>query len=398
LAASPRPALLILEAATRSTFALIAALVTAGCGSEGFQQVSETPAGAFEASLATFADGFAVAWYDTRDGHAEIYERELDGSGRPVGEDRRLTTGSGDSYEADIAGTSNGFAVGWYEKHPTGHLVPWLGVWARDGTRRWARPLAESGRNTVVRAGSGAIFVGWVVDEGNDRAGVWAGWWGEDGVPLAPAARLADAGRTTWNLNAAIDPGSTADRPHAWLAFDAAAGTAKEELFLLEVLSDGVNLARITPDDGAASKYPDLALSGDRIALTWFDVKDGNDEVYLAVGTTKEIRSGQPPGLRRITQTDGSSIGAYLAWNADRLGLAWCDDSEGQHELYFQTFGPVGVPLVEPTRLTHTELSSCIPAIKPWRHGFAIAWNEYEESDGGSHGGARSQIAFTVIP
>ena len=34
-------------------------------------QVSRSDVGAYEAALATDRDGFAVAWYDTRDGNAD---------------------------------------------------------------------------------------------------------------------------------------------------------------------------------------------------------------------------------------------------------------------------------------------------------------------------------------
>ena len=45
-------------------------------------QVSQSGAGAYEVALAGDDAGFAVAWYDTRDGNPEIYMRLLDESGK----------------------------------------------------------------------------------------------------------------------------------------------------------------------------------------------------------------------------------------------------------------------------------------------------------------------------
>jgi hypothetical protein len=88
---------------------------------------------------------------------------------------------------------------------------------------------------------------------------------------------------------------------------------------------------------------------------------------------------------RRITTTSGHSVGAYLAWNGERLGLAWCDDSDGQHEIYFQTLDTAGQAQRAARRVTHTAASSWVPAIKPWKDGFALVWNEYEFPAGEAH-------------
>ena len=97
----------------------------------------------------------------------------------------------------------------------------------------------------------------------------------------------------------------------------------------------------------AASKYPDLKI-GDRqgrVALTWYDMRDGNDEVYLFVAGHSELRGEIDGRARRVTTTEGESIGAYVAWNGERVGLAWSDKTPGQHEIYFQSFDGAGQPL-----------------------------------------------------
>ena len=61
---------------------LPAAVLTAllGCGPRP-QQISDSGFGAYEASVSTWPDGLVVAWYDTRDGNAEVYVRLLDAAG-----------------------------------------------------------------------------------------------------------------------------------------------------------------------------------------------------------------------------------------------------------------------------------------------------------------------------
>ena len=386
--------------------AILAAITSlAGCGSPApalldpaLLDVSETPAafGAHEASLSALTDGYAVAWHDNRDGHPEIYARTLDKSGQPAGPARRLTVGTDAAYEAALVSDGERLIVGWYEKSASDMLTPKLGVWSRDGEPQWTTALATSGRNTVVGVHADRIFAAWIQDETETESSVWAGWWNVGGTVLEPPTRLAPAGRTTWNLNATLD-----NEGNAWLVFDAMAGTLAEELFLVRTHADGVPVVRqLTPDDGFASKYPDLALADGRAAVTWFDERDGNQEVYLAVAPVAEIGAGLADVAHRVTDTPGHSIGAYLNWNADRLGLAWSDDSSRQHEVFFQAFDALGHSIGERRQITHTPSASLIPAIRPWNAGFILAWNETDlPADAAGHTGTlSSRIVSALVP
>src|SRR5690606_31666393 len=133
------------------------------------RQVSDSGFGAYEVSLAAWSDALAVAWYDTRDGNAEIYVRFLDAQGRAVGADERLTRTPAQSYEADLAALDDGLAVAWYEKADDGALRAQLGFWGRDRQRRWTTALTAGGgasRNPVVRASDGALFCAWIESDG----------------------------------------------------------------------------------------------------------------------------------------------------------------------------------------------------------------------------------------
>ena len=377
---------------------LAAAIGLAGCGSPAPLGVSDTPAGssAHEASLGVLTDGFAVAWYDTRDGHPEIYTRTLDPAGEPSGPPRRLTRGTDAAYEADLVSEGTRLIVGWYEKADSDALTPKLGVWTREGEQQWATTLAQAGRNTVVGVHDDTIFAAWIQDDTETASSVWASWWNTDGDPLSMPTRLAPAGRTTWNLNATLD-----SRGDAWLVFDASAGTRAEELFLVRTSVDGMPLLhQLTPDDGFASKYPDVAIADDRAALTWFDERDGNQEVYVVVAPAIEIGAGVEGRAYRVTDTPGHSIGAYLVWNGERLGLAWNDDSSGQHEVFFQAFDARGERIGDERQVSRTPAASLIPAIRPWQSGFILVWNEADlpAEPAGHTENISSQIVSALVP
>lgn len=103
----------------------------------------------------------------------------------------------------------------------------------------------------------------------------------------------------------------------------------------------------------------------------------------------------------RITTTPGESIGAFVTWNAPRFGLAWNDDTVGQHEIYFQSLDSQGQRLGPARRLTDSEPSSLIPAIRRSGDGFALLWNEVQPREDDvlhDEAGGRSEVMFGLVP
>lgn len=356
-------------------------------------QVSQSGFGAYEASLAPMGDGFVAAWYDTRHGHGELYARLLNANGTPAGPELRLTTGTNEAYEADVATSGDTMLVAWYEQQPARTYRAMVGAWSRDGKEKWRRQLsALSGKNALVRVRGADVFCAWLELTSAGMPVVKAQWLDGAGQPRNDAMTVAPASRTTWNVNAAVD-----EQGVAWVVFDATVGTRTDEVFLARVDNSDSTTVRLTADDGKRSKYPDLTLRGSRAALTWQDEKDGNEEVYLFIAPIETLRGPVDGRSTRVTRTSGASIGAYTAWNGDRLGLAWCDDTLGQHEIYFEVFRDDGRGVAPARRLTDNATQSMIPAILPAGSAFALVWNEVTPGPGGGHDRrSRSEIVFAL--
>ena len=351
-------------------------------------QVSDSGKGAYEAALTPFGQGFAVAWYDIRDGQGEIYTRMLDLNGQPAGPERRLDQRSGRfcTKRASIA-LGDDLVVAWYDQSGKGEQIAKLGMWGRDGTNRWLHVFDSGTRNPVILSDGSAVFCAWIQSEGDGREAVFAGWWESNGRPRSAPVRLGAAGKTTWNVNATLDGAGV-----AWVVFDAEASTRASEVYIARADASSPGAVRLTKDDGAPSKYPDLAFGADgHTALSWQDDRHGNAEVYLFTGRLSDLTGEIEERARRVTTTPGETIGAYLKWNRDRLGLAWSDKMSGQHEIYFESFDPDGRSRGAAQRLTQTATWSLVPAIQPRRDGFALAWTEYApeavEGQTGNRGG-----------
>ena len=379
----------------RARAAVTGALALATCACNAPRQVSDSGFGAYEVSLAAWDDGLAISWYDTRDGNAEIYVRMLDAEKHTKGGELRMTYTAAQSYEADLATLGDNLAIAWYEKAADTRLSVQLGLFERGGKSVWQRALGARGnsRNPAVRAFGDALFCAWIEADDAGAETVRGGWWNADGTVRQAPTILGPAGATTWNLNAAIGADGT-----AYVVYDTTVGSAPEELFMASFANGASRVTQLTPADGFSSKYPDLALAGDRAALTWSDERDGNREVYLAVGSLAELDGRILAHAQRVTTTAGESIGAYLAWNGDRLGLAWSDDTVGNYEVYFEPFAANGRSAGPVQRLTTTKPHSLIPAIRPWHDGFAIAWSEVVFGRSGGHADdTRSEVVIDFV-
>ena len=362
--------------------------MAANCGPAPLQ-VTESGA-AYEADVAPLGDAIAVVWHATRDGATDIYMRLLGADGEPLEPPRKLTDGSGEALEPSIATVdARGVAVAWYTKTDGGDTVAYLGAFNRDGSARWMHPISDQpGRNPVVRASRLAVYTAWIQKEPDGTEAVWRQWWTREGDPIGPPVRLAPASKTTWNLNAAVDDGGS-----AWVVFDSDAFTQASEVFLARDDASERPLERLTSDDGSPSTYPDIAVRAGTAALAWQDERDGNSEIYLAIDTLDQLAMGVDGRANRVTTTGDESIGAYVAWNRERVGLAWSEKTGGEggrHEIYFQEFD-AGRARSESERVTENLTESLVPAIEPWREGFVLAWNEYTPAADGSP--ASSQIA-----
>jgi hypothetical protein len=370
---------------------LLACAVLTGCG----RPAHLSPSGhyAYELSLASDSEHLVAAWHGGKSGNA-IWVRRTDAAGKPVGSPIQLTDGQRDAYEPDIQLVGEDLLLGWYEKEAsTGALTARLGRFSQQGQPRWQLTLSApeaKGRNVVVRVHADQALVAWIETPVDGESALWTARVGIDGAYVQPPQHRVPVSTETWNLNAAVD-----NTGALYVVYDAKIGSRAKEMHLLVVSAEGVAEHVLSSNDGHDSTYPDVSLSGEHAALTWFDSRDGNSEVYLFVGDIADLQEPVDNHGRRITDTPGQSIGAYIAWNGDRLGLAWCDDSTGQSEVFSQEFDLKGSPLGAALRRTRNPTQSSIPSIRPWRDGFALAWNEYQQAtDDGGHPGI---IASTAV-
>ncbi len=369
----------------------------AACG--GSHSVSAANMRAYEVSLAVSDTRVALAWHGGPDDDRNaIYMEWLDGDGRVTSAPVRVTETTNDAYEPDLQLVGGVPIIAWYEKDlRSGTLSAWLARLDAHGHVLWRRALSAAGgwaRNPVVRTSGNRIDVAWIETPTLTGAmpEVWAARYDLEGRQLARPLQAGPANSNTWNLNAAIDAAGA-----FYVVYDAAAGARSHELRAAIVDQANVQNIPLTPDDGLSRVYPDIRFNpAGRAAITWFDERNGTDQVELDILAPGALASRQVPPWHRVTRGSASSFGSYLAWNGDRLELAWCDSRTGRAAVYARTFDASGNALGEEHRLSDLTATGSIPSVQPDGTGFLVAWNEYRSRGGPGHGHILSSVAMTA--
>jgi hypothetical protein len=338
---------------------------------------------AYEVSAAWVGGRPAVAWYGGRLAHETLFLQSTDEHGRP-GTPLQLTDATRDAYEPSLQDVHGDALVAWYEQESGARGTPrrqWamLARFDSSGRRRWQRQLSDegaSGRIPVVRIASGVIHAAWVEQRGDALPMLRAASFDESGKVLQPARGVAVVGLDTWNLNADVGAGGSFH-----LLVDSGIDSRAKELHWIRLRGDRIEEQRVSRDDGHDSAYPDIALEGSAFAVTWFDSRDGNEEVYLRCGQLS--RSGEAPAgmlldddlAYRVTRTPAASTGAYLIWNEGHIELAWIEASSNRRVLWRQRFDRGCRPLGKAWSVRSKGTQAGIPALASSPSGLMLAWN-----------------------
>lgn len=128
-----------------------------------------------------------------------------------------------------------------------------------------------------------------------------------------------------------------------------------------------------TGDDGDDSIYSSIDWNGTEYGMVWEDEGDGNWEIYFARLNDLGEQIGNDT---RITNDDNSSRKPEIVWIGNRYGVTWCDDRDGNEEMYFVALSSTGSKLTADVRITNYAGESSFPAMIWNGDVFGITWQD----------------------
>jgi len=328
-------------------------------------------------SLVWTGSEYGVSWHDSRDGNNEIYFARLDASGNKIGADVRVTTDVSYSQSPSLVWTGSGYGVSWQDY--------------RDG----------SDEIYFTRLDASGAKIGSDVRVTNDSAGslypslVWTG--SEYGMSWADNrggnyeiyfARLDASGSKIGSDVRVTNYIATSMRPSlVWTGseygvswYDIRDGNA--EIYFGRLDASGSKIGsdvRVTDYDTLSSAFPRLAWTGSEYGLSWRDTRDGNSEIYFVRIGASGTKIGSD---MRVTNAALDSVYPSLVWTGSEYGVSWYDSRDGNNEIYVARLNASGNKIGSDVRVTNSVGNSLYPSLVWTGTDYGVSW--YNTRDGNS--------------
>jgi hypothetical protein len=339
-------------------------------------RVSYEIGNSYEPSLAWNDTGYGVAWEDYRDGNNEIYFADLDAHGSKTGSDVRITSDSANSRYPSLVWTGMDYGVAWWDNRDGNAEIYFarldsLGSKLGNDIRI---TYAESGSYDPSLVWTGSEFgISWYDDRHGANSEIYFARLDSLGNKIGSDSRITN------NAGFSVLPSLVWTGSEFGIAWDDSRN-GSTEIYFARLDSSGSLIGsdtRISAEAGS-SEAPSLTWTGGDYAIAWEDNRDGNSEIYLA----KLDSSGSKIGSDiRVTNDAGSSYSSSLKWRGSEYGVLWIDGRDANAEVYFARLDSSGSKIGSDVRLTFDSAASDDPAIAYSGTEYGFAWEDYRDGN-----------------
>lgn len=326
--------------------------------------------------VAASGDTVHAVWDDQRNGNYEIfYKRSTDG-GLTWGADTQL---SNSIYSYDPCITVSGSVVnivwqeeidGYYEiyfKRSTDGGATW------DADKRLTTKTSDSWNPSVAISGS-VVRVVWE-DERQGNSEIYYKTSTDGGVTWGADTRLTNDPANSWNPTVAV---SGLDVHVTW--YDDRNGSGNWEIYYKRSADGGLSWGAETrmTNNSHISRYPCIAVSGSAVHLVWHDDRDGNYEIYYKQSTDGGLSWGADT---RLTNAADISMYPNVTVSGSVVHLVWFDMRDGNYEIYYKRSTDGGTTWEADTRLTNDLAFSFYPSVAVSGNTVHVVWQENRDGN-----------------
>jgi len=301
-----------------------------------------------------------VVWRDYRDGNQEIYYKRSADGGINWGADIRLTNDPALSQLPSLAVSASTVHIVWREDR-SGNMEIFYKR-STDGGLNWSVDIPITANpsyysyNTSVSVSGQVVHVVWNRDMYFNNTEIFYRRSTDGGVNWEAETRLTnDPGSSqlpsiaVFGLNVHV----------AW--YDSRDGNS--EIYYKRSTDGGVSWdidTRLT-DALSSSLLPSVAVSGSNVHIVWYDVRDGNTEIYYKLSTDGGINWGTDT---RLTNDPSVSMRPSISISNSALHVVWSDNRDGNYEMYYKrnpTGNPTGIAQIKTEKPNEYKLMQNYP-------------------------------------
>ncbi len=275
-----------------------------------------------------------VVWHDSRDGNNEIYYKRSGDGGVSWGTDVRLTNATNQSRWPSISTTGSDVHIAWFDERDGNQEIYYIR--STDGGLSWGTDVRltndpnGSGWSSVVASGSAVHIV-----------------WGDDRFGAEIFYKRSTDGGITWGSDTRLtnDPGFSA---YSWVSLSGSVlhivwmdtRDGNREIYYKRTTDSGISWGsdqRMT-NNSSASEWPSVSASGMIVHVVWYDLRDGNSEIYYKRSTDSGISWGTDT---RLTNNSSASQWTSVKASGTNVHILWYDLRDGNGEIYYKQ-NPIG--------------------------------------------------------
>ncbi|MBA7620246.1 hypothetical protein ES703_27591 [subsurface metagenome] len=130
-------------------------------------------------------------------------------------------------------------------------------------------------------------------------------------------------------------------------------------------------------DDLNFSRFPSVAVEGSDVHVVWYDIRDGNWEIYYKRSTDGGTSWGTDT---RLTDNINFSFCPSIAVSGSDVHVVWYDTRDGNWEIYYKRSTNGGTSWGTDSRLTNNFANSWYPSVAVEGSDVHVAW--YDTRDG----------------
>lgn len=123
----------------------------------------------------------------------------------------------------------------------------------------------------------------------------------------------------------------------------------------------------------ASSLKPSVAVSGRYVYVVWYDLRDGNSEIYFKRSTDNGLTWGADT---RLTFNASASEFPNVAAVGANVYVAWQDKRNINWDIYFKRSTNYGATWGSDTRLTTSTADQVNPSIAAWGYDVDVVWTD----------------------
>ncbi len=165
---------------------------------------------------------------------------------------------------------------------------------------------------------------------------------------------------------------------------DAVSKTTNGEIYFIHSTDSGSTWepeVRLTKAEGD-SIIPVVATFGDRVVVTWIDLRDGNSDLYLRASNDNGVTWSDEV---RVTNSIGSKVQPSISIHDEDILIFWMDDQDGNWEIYYGSSQDGGKNWAAPVKFTDDPGVSEVPVVARSGDDIHVVWTDSRTTSPDEH-------------